>query len=283
VLQALNRNLRQLLSVSLDARDVHLSFTSTLQQQSTLYAAAKDDSNLRYFGYTRERKPRPICNVDDVYRALQIKIDKNQLATSSTSHETSPAAEQQPTQTAHIDDMPINLSVTANDSISNIHLMASIDSMPSKSSKDCDGSRARDVLTASRFFRALFDGDSDCMVHVMSPMRSHQLQPRSFSYPATSFVKSFMLTHANEGATSRSSVFEATTSFLASSDVYKTQTAKWWPHLIMLFSLFSLTLHFTRESENKSGRSLINDSNTNLCSFMKFRTSLSSFDIIWNI
>jgi hypothetical protein len=36
-------------------------------------------------------------------------------------------------------------------------------------------------------------------------------------------------------------------------------------------------------SENKSGRSLINDSNTNLCSFMKFRTSLSSFDIIWNI
>jgi hypothetical protein len=94
---------------------VHPSFTSISQQQSTLSlskTAAMDNGNLYYcVSYTRARKPRLICNVDDGYRALQIKHETN-LATSTShlQHKTS-AAEQQ-SKSANIDDRAINLLVT---------------------------------------------------------------------------------------------------------------------------------------------------------------------------
>ena len=253
---------------------------STVMVDTTICLSKQHNNEATQQQSTVLSMARLICNVDDGYLALQIKHETN-LATSTShlQHETS-AAEQQ-SRSANIKDMAINLLGTPYDSITSIPLMASIESMPSKSIDDCDGSCEK--LMASLLFRALFDGDPDCMVHVMSLMQSLQLQPRSDSYQATSFVQSFMLTSANEGATIRSSVFEAATSFVTSSDVYivnERKSAKWWLRLILLFNLLSLTLHFTRESENISGRSLINDSNTNLFSFMKFQSSLSSFDII---
>jgi hypothetical protein len=116
---------------------VRPSFTSTLQQQSTLCAAAKDDSNLRYFSYTRAQKPRLICNVHERYRAMQIQYETIGSATSDidikfAAHISSKAVK---TVSKYRQYMPINLLVMANDSISIIPLMAFIESMPLKSIK----------------------------------------------------------------------------------------------------------------------------------------------------
>lgn len=74
-----------------------------------------------YVGYTRARKARLICNVDDGYRALQIQRKTHDAATSKSPSQYMSAAEQQTKQTAHIDDMSINLLLAYSNSNNAVH------------------------------------------------------------------------------------------------------------------------------------------------------------------
>jgi hypothetical protein len=138
---------------------------------------------------------------------------------------------------------------------------------------------------ATLLSHALFDGDRDWILDGLrdvinaKPSTSTKICFKS----GHKLRKIFRANAVDEGATSGSSTFDSATSFVTSSDVLQMSTKQIRQnggHTLSCYSTCSLDPSFMRESENKSGRQSFVDSNTDLYSFMKFRSSSSSFDIV---